>query len=93
MLEETLKLTVGDTIAHIMPMGSTGLEGSDDQDLIAELGDQGDDVNPWRDPPTWPTDVFVTVAHLINISGLLTYFLIPRRPSSGAINLSVLPLL
>lgn len=72
MLEETLRLTVGDTIAHILPMGSMGLEG--DEDPEDEPTDDQDDRSSWRELPIWPTDLFVAVAHLVHVSGLLTYF-------------------
>ncbi|MBZ9874524.1 hypothetical protein LB542_27180 [Mesorhizobium sp. BR1-1-9] len=68
MLEDNSRLTVGDTIVHIMPSGCLPLGDDDNSE------DLSDHNGPWRDPPVFPTDLFVAVAHLIHVSGLITYF-------------------
>lgn len=73
-MQEKNHMTIGRAVRSILPTGTIeylGLQqdAADNLDLRKKSS-----PTAWSVPPVWPTDLFVTAAHLIHSSGLLTYF-------------------
>jgi hypothetical protein len=74
MFNENARLTVGKAIMNVLPTGTIDyLEEEDLEALHTKQSARGAPFN-WLLPPVWPTDLFVTAAHIIHGSGLLNYF-------------------
>lgn len=77
MVANNGSLTLGQVIMNILPEGTLAYLDSEDASSLEfdETDSDGeDDFSYWDEPPVWPTDLFVTAAHIIQSSGLLTYF-------------------
>lgn len=77
------KQTVGRTIESILPIGTLSFE-SPRKGLSGEDESASSSKPDWDFPPLWPTDLFVSTAHLIHTSGLITYF--DPNPDANAAN-------
>ncbi|MGO7116267.1 hypothetical protein [Rhizobium leguminosarum] len=73
MSEETSGLTVGEAIAAILPNGTLDYLDADAETERNESKEETPQFD-WQEPPLWPTDLFAVAAHVIQSSGVLTYF-------------------
>lgn len=70
MVSEASGMTLGEAIARLLPKGTYPWLGEDESQIWLSVAEQEN----WEEPPFWPTDVFAVAAHLVQSSGLLTYF-------------------
>lgn len=70
MEAESTGMTLGEAIARILPKGTYPWI----EDTSGSAWLNVDAVQLWEEPTLWPTDLFAVAAHIIQSSGLLTYF-------------------
>lgn len=74
MANEKFQMTIGRAIENVLPRGTLDYLEVDPRISIERPRSLSRSPLNWRHPPVWPTDLFVTAAHIVHGSGLLNYF-------------------